>query len=45
MVKSVKTIVTHPLTGTERKFDSEIYEPFKATILQSLKGSKGKAFT
>src|SRR5215510_8471482 len=45
MTKKVKTIVTHPLTGTERNFDSAIYEPFKAAILQSLKGSKGKTFT
>ena len=43
--KSKKTIVTHPMTGAERKFDSAIYEPFKAAILQSLKGSKGKTFT
>ncbi|MBK8087500.1 MAG: hypothetical protein IPK31_05905 [Chitinophagaceae bacterium] len=41
-----KTVtVTHPETGTERKFDAAIYEPFKAAILQSLKGSKGKTFT
>jgi hypothetical protein len=26
------------------KIDSSIYEPFKAAILQSLKGSKGKTF-
>jgi len=44
MAKQGKTIVTHPVTGTERKFDSIIYEPFKAAILQSLKGSKGKTF-
>ena len=43
--KSQKTIVTHPVTGTERKFDAAIYEPVKAAILQSLKGSKGKTFT
>jgi len=43
--KSKKTVVTHPMTGTERKFDSDIYEPFKAAIIQSLKGSKGKTFT
>lgn len=42
---SKKIIVTHPATGTERKFDAHIYEPFKAAILQSLKGSKGKTFT
>ncbi len=40
-----KVIVTHPVTGTERKFDVAIYEPVKAAILQSLKGSKGKTFT
>jgi hypothetical protein len=40
-----KIIVTHPLTGTERKFDAGIYEPIKAAIIQSLKGSKGKTFT
>lgn len=45
MPKAAKTIVTHPVTGTEMKFDSAIYEPFKAAILQSLKGSKGKTFT
>ena len=40
-----KTIVTHPVTGTERKFDTAIYAPVKLAILQSLKGSKGKTFT
>jgi len=48
MTKSVKTkkiIVTHPQTGTERKFNAAIYEPVRAAILQSLKGSKGKIFT
>ncbi len=45
VANSKKTIVTHPMTGTDRKFDSEIYEPIKAAILQSLKGSKGKTFT
>ncbi len=40
-----KVTVTHPETGTERKFDAAIYKPFKAAILQSLKGSKGKTFT
>jgi hypothetical protein len=39
-----KVTVTHPETGTERKFDATIYDPFKAAILQSLKGSKGKTF-
>jgi hypothetical protein len=42
---SKKIIVTYPQTGTERKFDADIYEPIKAAILQSLKGSKGKTFT
>lgn len=47
MAKAVakKITVTHPATGTERKFDAAIYEPFKAAILQSLKGSKGKTFS
>ena len=40
-----KTIVTHPVTGTERKFDAAIYGPVKAAILSSLKGSDGKTFT
>jgi len=40
-----KIITTHPRTGTERKIDSAIYESFKAAILQSLKGSRGKSFT
>ena len=43
--KSKKVVVTHPQTGTERKFDSAIYEPVKEAILLSLKGSKGKTFT
>ena len=41
----MKTTVTHPRTGTQRKFDSSVYEPVKAAILQSLRGSKGKTFT
>jgi len=44
-VISKKITVTHPRTGTEKKFDPAIYEPVKAAILQSLKGSKGKTFT
>ncbi len=40
-----KIIVTHPSTGTERKFDTAIYEPVKSAILQSLEGSRGKTFT
>jgi hypothetical protein len=40
-----KVTTTHPRTGSQFNIDSEIYEPFKAAILQSLKGSKGKTFT
>jgi hypothetical protein len=39
-----KTVITHPQSGRETKIDSAIYEPFKAAIMQSLKGSKGKTF-
>ena len=42
---SKKVIITYPTTGTERKFDAAIYEPIKAAIIKSLKGSKGKTFT
>ena len=45
VTKLKKITVTHPVTGTERKFDATIYEPFKAAILQSLKGTKGKTFS
>src|SRR5688572_12666776 len=45
MANVKKTTVTHPVTGTERKIDAAIYEPVKAAIIQSLKGSKGKTFT
>ncbi len=44
-VKPKKIIVTHPVTGIQRKFDAVIYESIKLAILQSLKGSKGKTFT
>lgn len=40
-----KVIVTHPHTGTERKFDADIYKPVAAAIKQSLRGSRGKTFT
>jgi hypothetical protein len=40
-----KTLVTHPVTGTEMKIDSAIYKHVKAAILKSLRGSKGKTFT
>ena len=42
---SKKTVITHPESRRETKIDSSIYEPFKAAILQSLKGSKGKTFS
>jgi hypothetical protein len=42
---SKKTVVTNPRTKRETKIDTTIYEPFKAAILKSLKGSKGKTFT
>ena len=41
---SRKTVITHPDSRRETKIDSAIYDPFKAAILQSLKGSKGKLF-
>jgi hypothetical protein len=44
-VKPIKATTTHPRSGREMKIDAAIYEPFKAAILQSLKGSKGKNFT
>ena len=44
-IKPKKVTATHPVTGTEKKFDAAIYEPVKVAILQSLKGSKGKTFT
>jgi len=44
-VKPQKTTTTHPRTGSQFNIDAEIYDPFKAAILQSLKGSKGKTFT
>jgi hypothetical protein len=40
-----KTTTTHPRTGGKFNIDDEIYVPFKAAILQSLKGSKGKNFS
>lgn len=43
--KNKKIILTHPRTGTTFAIDSAIYEPFKAAILQSLKGNRGKTFT
>jgi ABC-type microcin C transport system permease subunit YejB len=43
--KPKKATTTHPRTGSQFKIAAEIYAPFKAAILQSLKGSKGKSFT
>src|SRR5690242_19141631 len=40
-----KIITTHPASKREMKIDVAIYEPFKAAIIQSLKGSKGKTFS
>jgi hypothetical protein len=45
MAKATKSIASHPMSGREMKIETAIYEPFKAAILQSLKGSKGKSFT
>jgi len=44
-IKATKFTTTHPRTGREMKIDATVYEPIKAAILQSLKGSKGKTFT
>jgi hypothetical protein len=41
----VKTIITNPRSGREKKIDTAIYAPMKAAIVESLKGSKGKTFT
>src|SRR5688572_9766789 len=42
---AAKVVTTHPETRREMKMDSAIYEPVKAAVIQSLKGSKGKTFT
>lgn len=42
---SKKTVITNPGTKRQIKIDTTIYEPIKAAILNSLKGSKGKIFT
>lgn len=44
-IKQKKMTITHPRTGSQFDIDATIYEPFKAAILKSLKGSKGKTFT
>jgi len=43
--KSTTVTLTHPRTGSSFNIDENIYQPFKAAILQSLKGSNGKSFT
>jgi hypothetical protein len=43
--KPKNTTATHPRTGSQFNIDDEIYVPFKAAILQSLKGTKGKTFS
>jgi hypothetical protein len=40
-----KVIVTYPGTGTERRMDAAIYNPFKSAIIQSLKKTSGKTYT
>jgi hypothetical protein len=32
-IKSKKIVVSHPATGTEMKFDEEVYIPVKTGIL------------
>jgi hypothetical protein len=44
-VKKKKITTIHPRTSSRLNIAAEIYEPFKAAIIQSLKGSKGKTFT
>jgi hypothetical protein len=43
--KTGKITLTHPHTGNRFEIDETIYRPFRAAILQSLKGSRGKSFT
>ena len=43
--KTSKITLTHPRTGRQYDIDESIYSPFKAAIIQSLKGNKGKRFT
>lgn len=44
-IKKKQVTTTHPLTGSQLNIAGEIYEPFKAAIIQSLKGTKGKTFS
>jgi hypothetical protein len=43
--KSATITLTHPRTGSSFQIDEAIYKPFRAAILQSLKGNRGKTFT
>ena len=45
MAKTESSVLTHPRTGRETKIDTAVYKAVKDSILQSLKGSKGKTFT
>ena len=44
-IKTSKITLTHPRTGRQYEIDESIYSPFKAAIIQSLKGSSGRSFT
>jgi len=43
-IKQKKMTITHPRTGSQFDIDATIYQPFKAAILKSLKGSKGNIY-
>jgi hypothetical protein len=45
MAKSSKVVVTHPVTGTTKQLDADVYEIFKNAILKNLQNSRGKTFT
>jgi hypothetical protein len=50
MVKTIKSAIktitlTHPRTNREFEIDKDIYDPFKAAILENLKKGKAKTFT
>ena len=40
-----KITLSHPRTYRETNIDAAIYKQFKAAIIQSLKGNRGKTFT
>lgn len=44
-VKQSVVTTTHPRTKRQMNIKAAVYEPVKAAILQSLKGSNGKSFT